>query len=59
MLTKKDHEYAQYVATAKSEERTQSFNQQNQDMMIEQASIPGNTLIHIPPAENVCIIDRY
>lgn len=57
LLTKKDQEYAQYVATAKSDERIQTTNQQNRDMMIEQASIPGNTMIIIPPGENVLCIE--
>ena len=59
LLTKKDQEYAQYVATAKSDERIQTTNQQNRDMMIEQASIPGNTMIIIPPGENSAFEQMY
>lgn len=38
LLIKKDQEYAQYIATAKSEERVAQRTQANQDILMEQSS---------------------
>lgn len=56
LLIKKDQEYARYVEKAKSEEKAVQWRI-NQDVLVEQTSIPGSTAVYAPTPEQVRFVD--